>query len=157
MKLTDILTEDRVKIPLSHTNKEEIIEEMIGVIDDSVKLENKPAILKAVLDREAVMSTGVGDEVAIPHGKSESLKEIVAALGVAKEPIEFNALDNKPVRVVWLLVGPHDKTGPHLKALSRISRLMHKKEFRDRLIHASAAKEAIDVILSEEEKFLQSV
>lgn len=157
MKLTDILTEDRVKIPLGNIDKEKIIEEMIGVIDDSVKLQNKPEILKAVLDREAVMSTGVGDEVAIPHGKSESLKEIVAALGVTKQPIEFNALDDKPVRLVWLLVGPHDKTGPHLKALSRISRLMHKKEFRERLIHAAAAKDAIDVILSEEESLLQSV
>lgn len=156
MRLTDILSADRIKIPLTNTDKERIIEEMVGVIDDSVELENKAEILKAVLDREAVMSTGVGDEIAIPHGKSESLKNIIAALGIAKEPIDFNSLDDKPVRLVWLLIGPQDKTGPHLKALSRISRLMHKKEFRERLIQAAAAKEAIDVIHSEEKKYFES-
>ena len=156
MKLTDILSENRIKIPLANTNKEKIIEEMVEVIAASIKLENKAEILKAVLDREAVMSTGVGDEVAIPHGKSESLNEITAALGITKDPIDFNSLDDKPVRLVWLLIGPQDKTGPHLKALSRISRLMHKKEFRERLIQTVAPKDALEVINSEEEKYFES-
>ena len=155
MRLTDILTVDRVKIPLSNTDKEKIIEEMVELIHESVKLENRSEVLKAVLDREAVMSTGVGDEVAIPHGKSEGLKDIIAALGVTKEPIDFNSLDDKPVRLVWLLIGPQDKTGPHLKALSRISRLMHKQEFRDRLIQTLGPKQAIDVIHSEEEQYFE--
>ncbi len=156
MKLMDILTEDRVKIPLENTDKEKIIEEMVALIDRSTKLKDKKKILKAVLDREAVMSTGVGDEIAIPHGKSEGVGDIVAALGITKEPVNFDSLDNKPVRLVWLLLGPQDKTGPHLKALSRISRLMHKKEFRDRLIGTSEPKEIIEVIGSEEEKFFRN-
>ncbi len=156
MRLTDILSENRIKIPLANTEKEKIIEEMVGVIADSVKLENKAEILKAVLDREAVMSTGVGDEVAIPHGKTESLNEIIAALGITKDPIDFNSLDDKPVRLVWLLIGPQDKTGPHLKALSRISRLMHKKEFRERLIETKTPKDAIEVIDSEDTKYFES-
>ena len=156
MRLTDILSENRIKIPLANTEKEKVIEEMVGVIADSVKLENKAEILKAVLDREAVMSTGVGDEVAIPHGKTESLNEIIAALGITKDPIDFNSLDDKPVRLVWLLIGPQDKTGPHLKALSRISRLMHKKEFRERLIQTKTPKDPIEVIGSEEKKYFES-
>ena len=156
MRLTDILSENRIKIPLANTEKEKIIEEMVGVIADSIKLENKAEILKAVLDREAVMSTGVGDEVAIPHGKTESLNEIIAALGITKDPIDFNSLDDKPVRLVWLLIGPQDKTGPHLKALSRISRLMYKKEFRERLIQTKTPKDAIEVIDSEETKYFES-
>ncbi len=156
MRLTDILSENRIKIHLTNTEKEKIIEEMVEVIDDSVKLDNKAEILKAVLDREAVMSTGVGDEVAIPHGKTESLNEIIAALGITKDPIDFNSLDDKPVRLVWLLIGPQDKTGPHLKALSRISRLMHKEEFRERLIQTMAPKDAIEVIDSEEKKYFES-
>ncbi len=156
MTLMDILSENRIKIPLANTEKEKVIEEMVGVIADSVKLENKAEILKAVLDREAVMSTGVGDEVAIPHGKTESLNEIIAALGITKDPIDFNSLDDKPVRLVWLLIGPQDKTGPHLKALSRISRLMHKKEFRERLIQTKTPKDAIEVIDSEETKYFES-
>ena len=156
MRLTDILSENRIKIHLANTEKDKIIEEMVGVIADSVKLENKAEVLKAVLDREAVMSTGVGDEVAIPHGKIESLNEIIAALGITKDPIDFNSLDDKPVRLIWLLIGPQDKTGPHLKALSRISRLMHKKEFRDRLIQTAVPRDAIKVIDSEEKKYFES-
>ncbi len=153
MKLNDILTEDRVKIPLENFDKNEIIEEMVNLIDHSVNLTNKSQILEAVLDREAVMSTGVGDEVAIPHAKSEGISDIFAALGITKEPVDFNSLDNKPVRLVWLLVGPQDKTGPHLKALSRISRLMHKKDFRERLIRTELPKDMIDIISTEEDKY----
>lgn len=156
MKLMDILTEDRIKIPLENTDKEKIIDEMVMLIDRSAKLKDKDQILKAVLDREAVMSTGVGDEIAIPHGKSDGVDDIIAALGITKEPVNFDSLDNKPVRLVWLLVGPQDKTGPHLKALSRISRLMHKKEFRDRLISTSKPRDIIKVIGTEEDKFFQS-
>lgn len=156
MKLMEILTVDRVKVPLENTEKSKIIEEMVGLIDKSSKLKNKDQILKAVLDREAVMSTGVGDEIAIPHGKSEGVDSIIAALGITREPVNFDSLDNKPVRLVWLLVGPHDKTGPHLKALSRISRLMHKKDFRERLIGTIKPKDIIDVISSEEERFFQN-
>ncbi|MFQ6114611.1 MAG: PTS sugar transporter subunit IIA [bacterium] len=155
MRLKDILTEDRVRIPLENTEKEKIIQEMVELIDKSNKLRNKSQILKAVLDREAVMSTGVGDEVAIPHGKADGVEDIVAALGITKEPVDFKSLDDRPVRLVWLLVGPHDKTGPHLKALSRISRLMHKKEFRERLMRTRTPKEMIDAITSEEEKYFE--
>lgn len=156
MKLNSILTEERIKIPLDNTEKEKIIEEMVNLIDRSVKLNNKPQVLKAVLEREAVMSTGVGDEVAIPHAKAEGVDDIIAALGITREPVDFKSLDEKPVRLVWLLVGPQDKTGPHLKALSRISRLMHKKDFRERLLHTARPREILDAINSEEEKFFET-
>ncbi len=156
MKLVDILTKERVKIPLENSEKTKIIEEMVSLIDGSSPLKNRDQILKAVLDREAVMSTGVGDEIAIPHGKSDGVDDIVAALGITKEPVNFESLDNKPVRLVWLLVGPQDKTGPHLKALSRISRLMHKKEFREKLIRTARPEDAMEVISSEESKFLEN-
>ena len=112
--------------------------------------------MQAVLAREAVMSTGVGDEIAIPHGKAEGVEDIIAALGITKEPVNFDSLDNKPVRLIWLLVGPQDKTGPHLKALSRISRLMHKKDFRERLMESIKPEDIIQYISSEEEKFFNN-
>ncbi len=156
MKLMEILSEDRVRIPLENTDKNKIIEEMVGMIDESSPLKNKDQILQAVLAREAVMSTGVGDEIAIPHGKSEGVDDIIAALGITREPVDFNSLDNKPVRLIWLLVGPQDKTGPHLKALSRISRLMHQKNFRDRLMDTMKPEDIIEYISSEEEKFFSN-
>lgn len=155
MKLRDILSEERIKIPLENSIKEKIIGEMVELIDKSQKMRNKSQMLKAVLDREAVMSTGVGDEVAIPHGKADGVEDVVAALGITKEPVDFNSLDEKPVRLVWLLVGPQDKTGPHLKALSRISRLMHKKDFREKLIKTKTPKDMIEAITSEEERFFE--
>lgn len=155
MKLRDILSEDHIKIPLESTEKRKIIEEMVDVLHKAGKITNRDEVLKAVLEREAVMSTGVGDGVAIPHGKANGAKDIVAALGVTKEPVDFESIDEKPVRLVWLLVGPPERTGPHLKALSRISRLMHKPDFRNRLIQAKDAREAMEAIVQEEERYFE--
>lgn len=156
MKLRDILSEDRIKIPLEGTAKEKIIEEMVDLITESNRSSDRSKILNAVLEREAVMSTGVGDEVAIPHAKTDGLEDIVAALGITREPVDFQSVDDKPVRLVWLLVGPQDKTGPHLKALSRISRLMHKKPFREHLLNTKSPQEIIQAISEEEEKYFQN-
>ncbi|MDZ7290124.1 MAG: PTS sugar transporter subunit IIA [candidate division KSB1 bacterium] len=156
MKLKDILSENLIKIHLSSQEKRPAIEEMVDLLFQSGYIKDRNDVLKAILDREAVMSTGVGDEVAIPHGKSEAAPTIVVALGIAKKPIEFQSMDDRPVRLIWLLVGPPDQTGPHLKALSRISRLMHKREFREQLLASQNAKEALNAIIREEDKYLES-
>jgi mannitol/fructose-specific phosphotransferase system IIA component (Ntr-type) len=156
MKLKDILSENLIKIPLLSREKRQVIEEIVDVLVEAQCIKDRNDVLKAVLEREAVMSTGVGDEVAIPHGKSEGAPGIVVALGIAKEPIEFQAMDDRPVRLIWLLVGPPDQTGPHLKALSRISRLMHRKEFRELLIASANSKDALNAIIREEEKYLEN-
>lgn len=155
MRLKDILSEDSIKIPLKSREKKQIIEEMVDMLANSRRIKDRAEVLKAVLDREAVMSTGVGDQIAIPHGKAEAAPEIVAGLGITNLAVDFQSIDEKPVRLVWLLVGPPNQTGPHLKALSRISRLMHKREFRDRLISSRTATEALDAIVREEEKYFE--
>jgi fructose-specific phosphotransferase system IIA component len=156
MKLKDLLTENLIKIHLSSQEKRLVIEEMVDLLVKAGCIKDRGEVLKAVLDREAVMSTGVGDEVAIPHAKSESAPSIVVALGIARKPIDFQSMDDQPVRIIWLLVGPPDQTGPHLKALSRISRLMHKPEFREQLLAAQNSKEALTAIIREEEKYLEN-
>jgi len=155
MKLKDILSDDLIVIPLKSRTKEDIIKEMVNYLHTKKKIDDVNKILKAILDREKVMSTGVGDRVAIPHGKAEGVKDIVALFGIAENDIDFHSIDNKPVRMVFLLVGPPDKTGPHLKALSRISRLMHKQEFRDRLLNSHTPKEVLEIIDKEEEKYFE--
>ena len=154
MKLKDILTRDTIRIPLENLDKEKVIEEMVAVLRDARKIEDSATVLKAVLDRERVMSTGVGDGVAIPHGKADGVKNLVASFGVTKNEIDFGSIDDKPVRLVFLLVGPYDQTGPHLKALSRISRLMHKSDFRTKLIHAKNSDEVMEAIEKEEDTYL---
>lgn len=156
MKLIDILSDDHVIIPLKSHEKQRIIEEMVDHLFKNKKIGNRDKILKAILDREKVMSTGVGDHVAIPHGKADGVKEIVASLGITDSDVDFHSIDNKPVRLIFLLVGPPDKTGPHLKALSRISRLMHREGFRARLLKSTTPKEVMTTIREEEEKYFDT-
>ncbi len=151
MKLKEILSEDLIKVPLLGREKRQVIEEMVEMLATAHRIKSKDEVLKAILEREALMSTGVGDGVAIPHGKAEAAPEIVAALGIANSPVDFDAIDDKPVTLVWLLVGPPNQTGPHLKALSRISRLVHKRDFRERLATAKNAADAFGAISREEE------
>ncbi|MEE4312628.1 MAG: PTS sugar transporter subunit IIA [candidate division KSB1 bacterium] len=155
MKLKDILTEDQIIIPLTSHSKEDVIKEMVDYLYDHNKIEDKNKILKAILDREKVMSTGVGNRVAIPHGKAEGINDIVALFGIADKDIDFHSIDNVPVRLIFMLVGPPDKTGPHLKALSRISRLMHNQEFRERLMNSQTAHEVMTILEKEEEKYFE--
>jgi fructose-specific phosphotransferase system IIA component len=154
MKLQDLLTEEVIRIPLQNTEKEKIIEEMIDLLNQAHKINDRDLALEKVLERERVMSTGMGEGVAIPHAKTAAVDDLVAAFGITAEDVDFQAIDEKPVRLVYLLVGPMDPTGPHLQALSRISRLMHRKEFRDRLLACRTGSQVIDIITKEEQKYL---
>ncbi len=153
MNLSDLLTKQVIKIPLDSVEKTKIIEEMVDVLDNAHSLKNKQVVLDAVLERERVMSTGMGDGVAIPHAKTDGVEQLIAAFGITKQEVDFQSIDEKPVRMIFLLVGPMDQTGPHLKALSRISRLMHRKEFRERLAASRDSDEIIEAISSEEQKY----
>ncbi len=156
MKLSEILSNDLVIIPLKSHDKDSIIKEMVDHLYQKKKIGNRDKILRAILDREKVMSTGVGDHVAIPHGKADGVKDIVASLGITESDVDFHSIDNKPVRLIFLLVGPPDKTGPHLKALSRISRLMHREEFRNKLLNSKTPDEVMNIIEDEEERYFET-
>jgi fructose-specific phosphotransferase system IIA component len=153
MNLTDLLSPDVIKIPLEETNKENVIREMVDILNDTGLLKNRDDVLDAVYERERVMSTGVGDGVAIPHAKTDGVDKLIAAFGVTKEPVEFQSIDNKPVRIIFLLLGPPDLTSPQLKALSRISRLMHRSELRNELIAAHNGEQVIQCMSNEEQKY----
>lgn len=140
MQLTDLLTIDRIRIPLTARTKDGVLEELVAVITSS--LSDAPGeVLRAVREREAVLSTGIGNGVAIPHGKSSLVPELVMAAGRTSGPIDFDALDGEPVQLLFMLVGPETAAGPHIKALSRISRLIRKDSVRQQLINAKTAEE----------------
>ena len=155
MKLTDLLSKDLIKIPLENKDKESVIKELVDILVKNQKVTDGKAVLDAVLDREKVMSTGVGQGIAIPHGKTESASSVVAALGLSKEDIDFQAIDEKPVHIVFLLIAPPYETGLHLKALSRVSRLLSKEEFRNRLMEATDSESAMRFIQEEEKKYFE--
>jgi fructose-specific phosphotransferase system IIA component len=155
MKITDILTEDLILPQLAGKTKNDIIDGLLDRLSSSPHVLDKEKVRTAIFDREKIMSTGVGNGFAIPHGKTDAVTDIVAAFAVTAEPIEYQSLDEKPVRLVFLLVGKDNLVGPHIKLLSRISRLMNKEEFRQRLLQPHSAKEILDLFRQEEASYFE--
>lgn len=146
MLLTELLSIDRIRIPLESRDKDDLLRELVGVAAAPAGQQAQDDVLRAVREREAVLSTGIGHGVAIPHGKSSAVGDLRMAAGRAAEPVDFDALDGQPVSLFFLLVGPESAAGPHIKALSRISRLVRKDEVRDKLIAARTAQEFMDAL-----------
>ena len=151
MLLSELLNLQRVKVPLQGASKEALLEELVGVLHAGGAVSDPAEVLRAVRAREEVLSTGIGSGVAIPHGKSNAAPELAMAAGVLPTPVEFEALDGEPVRLVFMLVGPESAAGAHVKALSRISRLVRREELRDRLSTAASADEFLRVLTEAEE------
>jgi fructose-specific phosphotransferase system IIA component len=144
--LTELLTPDRIKIPLVSDNKDDLLRELVEIVGDDRMVRDREEVLRAVRERESVLSTGIGNGVAIPHGKSSSVTELSLAAGVSHHPLDFEALDGHPVRLFFLLVGPESAAGQHVKALSRISRLLRRDSFRTRLVSAASSEEFYEII-----------
>jgi mannitol/fructose-specific phosphotransferase system IIA component (Ntr-type) len=148
--LSDLLTPDRVRVPLRGTTKEALIEELVAVLSEAGAFRDADEVLRAVRRREDLLSTGIGSGVAIPHGKAESVPALVMAAGVTAEPVDFDSLDGEPVRLLFLLVAPEMAAGPHVKALSRISRLVRRESLRERLASARSPEAFLQIIQEEE-------
>ena len=146
MNLLDILSLESTIIDLKGESKEDIIAELVNSLPASDAITDRDQVLQAVLDREKIMSTGIGDGIAIPHGKSAAVTELVAAMGTQRRGVDFDALDGEPAFVFFLLVSPANVSGPHIKALARISRLLKNDEFKKKLIEADSAEEIIATI-----------
>jgi fructose-specific phosphotransferase system IIA component len=153
MKISDILDESLVVNNLPGTTKEEVINALVEIVSKSPKVLEKEKVRTAIFDREKIMSTGVGNGFAIPHGKTDAVSDIVAAFCVTANPINYQSLDERPVRLVFLLVGKDNLIGPHIKLLSRISRLMNKEEFRNRLLETTSSREIVDTFKLEEANY----
>ncbi|HEX2983842.1 MAG TPA: PTS sugar transporter subunit IIA [Ignavibacteriales bacterium] len=153
MKISDILKQDKIIAGLKGTTKEEAINELIDLLKGDERIIDLEKVRTSVLEREKIMSTGVGKGFAIPHGKTDAVKEIVAAFGKTAQPLDFNSLDEEPVNLIFLLVGKDNLVGPHIKLLSRISRMMNKDEFRDSLAKASTAEEIYNIFREEENNY----
>lgn len=150
MKVLDFLDENTIKLNLASKTKAEVIEELVDLLVKAKKITDKKNAIKTLLDREELGSTGIGQGVAIPHGKTETIKELVSAFGLSKQGIAFDALDGEPVNLFFLLLAPEGSAGAHLKALARISSLLKDKHFRKALMNATNKEEIIKIIKEEE-------
>jgi len=130
MQLSEILDIECVKVPLQAVEKYQSIAELIDLLNQTGRIDNYQEALKAVMEREGVRSTGVGQGFAIPHAKTNAVKKIVMAVGQTSQPIDFESIDHQPVRMIILLISPTDQTGPHIRTLAQISRIMTDSEFR---------------------------
>lgn len=155
MKLTDILKLDKIIIDFKGATKEEIINEMIDLFMGDERVSDIETIRTVVLERESIMSTGVGNGFAIPHGKTNMVKEMVAGFGLLKNPIDFEAIDSKPVNLIFMLIGQEDSVGQHIKMLSRISRIMNQELIRNKLANASSAEEIFQIFEEEDSQYLE--
>ena len=150
MILTQILQPTCIKVPLDGNDKDSAITELVDMLVASKQIEDRDAILEAILIREETRSTGIGSGIAIPHGKCNTVKELVMAIGIAKDGIEFDSIDQKPVSIIVLLASPLDRTGPHIQALARISRLMLDDKFKEQLQNSDSAEDVYDLINKKE-------
>ncbi len=153
MRLTDILTEDRVLVLGQEDDiraKSEVIETLAGLLARGAGRDAE-TIHKVLADREELQSTGIGDGVAIPHGSLDTLDHQTAGVLLCPAGIEFQAIDGRLANIVVGVVGPRRATGEHLRMLARISRLLRDVGFRERLLRASHGPEAFQIIRSEEE------
>lgn len=151
MRLTEILKLENIKVPLAADEKTAAILELVDLLDANGEIKDVERVRQAVLEREATRSTGFGNGLAIPHGKTDGVDHLVMAIGRAAKPIEFGAIDGKPVELLWLLSSPSDKTGPHITALGRVSKIMSNPAVRKRLMGAKTARELYEVIVEQDE------
>jgi len=153
MKVFELLDERFILTDFNSDDKENVINELIDLYKESDKVNDIEKVRTAILDREKIMSTGVGKGFAIPHGKTNAVTDVIAAFGKTTRDIDYDALDGNPVHLVFLLVGRDDMVSKHIKLLSRISRLMNKDEFRERLVNSNSKEETINIFKEEEEQY----
>lgn len=153
MKVSELLNENNVLLNVEAKDKYELIDKLIDVVASSGKVLDKEKVRNCVYEREKILSTGVGKGFAVPHGKTDAVSDIVLAFAITKEPLDYEALDNQPVRLVMLMVGKDSLVSSHIKLLSRISRLMNNDEFRESLLNAKTKEEVLEIFRKEEANY----
>ena len=153
MNMKDALSESCVIANLKGGTKEEVLTELVSALKNAGLVQDVGQAVGVILEREKLGSTGIGDGVAIPHGKMKGLNSILCVFGRSKEGIDFDAVDGKPVNIFFLLLAPEDSAGLHIQMLSRISRILRDPSFRKRLIEEGDDKDLFTNIVEEDKKF----
>lgn len=153
MKILDILDRPMIIPQLSSRTKEGVLRELVHVLVQTEKQLDENRLMEILLERESLGSTGIGEGVAIPHGKSKDVKRLMASFGRSLPGMDFQALDGKPTHLFFLLVAPENSAGVHLKALAQISRLMKDQGLRKRLMETKSVDEIFALFEEEDEKY----
>jgi mannitol/fructose-specific phosphotransferase system IIA component (Ntr-type) len=151
MRLTDILAPECIKVPLAAADKESLIRELVGVLAGHGVVDDVDDAVEAVLRREQTRTTGIGNGLALPHGKCSAARGLVMAMGRPGRAVDFDSVDGRPVTLVVLLLSPREMTGPHIQALARVSRLLSRPNLRQRLQAVETAREMYEIICREDQ------
>ena len=146
MKLSDLLTEETITISLIHKDKQGIIEELLDLAMKTGKIKDRATALKAVMDRENLMSTGLEKGIAVPHAKTKAVDDLAMSLGISADGIDFQSADGKPSHLFFFLLAPETAAGPNVQVLAQIARLTSDQSFCEALKSASSPSEVLQII-----------
>ena len=153
MQINDMFDKNYIIEELKATSKRAVLAELSEIFSRDQKGLAPGAMVDVLLEREKLGSTGIGDGIAIPHGKLKGLDRLVISFGRSRQGIDFDAIDGKPVHIFFLLMAPESSTGQHLKALAKISRMLKDPEFRNGLLEAKSAEEIYRKIAEKDESY----
>jgi PTS system nitrogen regulatory IIA component len=152
MKLTDFISENTIITDLKSTDKKSVLEELALPVSKITQIEHKD-LVRVLIERENLGSTGIGNGIGIPHGKLKNLKTLVLGLGVSHKGVNFDAMDGKPAYLFFLLLTPDNSTDLHLKLLARISKILKNEIFKEKIVHASRPEEIMQILVNIDEEF----
>lgn len=153
MKISDMLDEDHILVDLKARDKKAVLEELAGVITSHDSSLEKSSLVKVLMEREKLGSTGIGDGVAIPHGKVPGVEQPIISFGRSRKGLDFDSMDGTPAFLFFLLVAPENSASIHLKALARIAKILKNSSFRKMLMDASTKQEIYRTIIQNDEDF----
>ena len=154
MKIEEILKKESVIADLLGDSKEKVIKEMTQCLKKNNFIKNDQALFETLMEREKLGSTGIGENVAIPHGKSDEVTQIITVLARSKKGVEFESLDQKPVHFVCMVIAPAHSTGQHLKVLARVSRIFKNQGIREEILKAENSDTIYSILMNEDSKFI---
>jgi nitrogen PTS system EIIA component len=145
MKILDVLLKESIIVDLKATDKKGVLEELVAPVSKIAKV-NPEEMVRVLLDRERLGSTGIGNGIGIPHGKLKGLETLVLGFGISRKGVDFESMDNRPTYLFFLLITPENSSGPHLKLLARISKILKSVPFKEHLMNASDQDEIFEII-----------
>ena len=152
MKIIDFLKEGAIVPDLKATDKENVIKELVTLLKDIGEISDQEKIVEIILEREKLGSTGIGQGIAVPHAKTDQVKQILVAFGLSQKGVNFESLDEEPVYLIFLVLAPVEATGMHLKLLAKIARLLKDKVFRNSLKSCKGKRREIFQVIEEEDE-----
>lgn len=151
MKLTDILNENSIIPDLQATDKKGVLEELVAPLSENTNMSPED-LVRVLMDRERLGSTGIGDGIGIPHGKIKGLDSLIIGFGISKKGVNFDSLDGRPTHIFFTIITPEESTGIHLKLLAQISKILKNESFRDKLMQGTDKNKIFSIIKEEDEE-----